>query len=94
MPTAYTHQHPTSGWVSEPAAPNPGALPVGLDLRAGRTFLGAFEESAPPSLPQRPDRGAPNPLPLPAGGTTAGLPNLPPRNGQLARGCDAVTPFV
>ncbi len=77
MPNAYTHQHPTSGWISEPAASTPGALPVGLDLRAGRTFLGAFEESAPPSLPQRPDRGAP-PHTLPAGGTTAGLPNPSP----------------
>ncbi len=83
MPNACTHRHPTSGWLSEPAALNPAlskesALssepqvpPAHLDgnLPPGPT------PGPPPSLPQRPGRGAP-PHTLPAGGTTAGLPDL------------------
>jgi hypothetical protein len=38
----------------------------------------------PPSFLQRPGRGAPAPHPLPAGGTTAGLPN-PSTPGEASR---------
>ena len=61
MPNAYTHQHPGSGWLSEPASLKP-----------------ALSEKAPhPTSPSAPTGARPTHT-LPAGGTTAGLPNPTP----------------
>ena len=86
--------------ISEPAIPTPGTLPVGLDLRAGhshpRHASGRAGSPSRPHLPRRfrrkrptfpspaPRQGRAHPHPLPAGGTTAGLPN-PSTPGEASR---------